>query len=126
MRTIVLDMQSALYAKALRRSLTQELEDCNVVISGSPRDTVSECRAVKPYALLMEVTEYSPWTITERLALRDSVKSGVPECRIVFIVDESNRALAAQVTRAKQDGLIDAFLFSSASESYLAAVLDSL
>ena len=126
MRQIVLDMQSGLYAKAIRRSLAQELEGCNIVISETPQDTAAECRVARPYALLMEVTAFSPWLLEERLAIRDRVKELVPECKVVLIVEETDRPLAAQVTKAKQDGLIDAFIFSSASESYLAAVMDSL
>lgn len=104
----------------------QELEGYNIVISKTPQDTVLECRLSQPYALLMEVTSCSPWTLVERIAIRNKVKELVPYCKIVFIVEETDRILVAKVTKAKQNGLIDAFLFSTASESYLAAVMDSL
>ena len=127
MKTVVLDMQSQLYAKAIRRILVQELESCQTVISRKPDETAAECRVLKPRALLMEVTGYTPWTLSERLAIRDEVKSAVPDCKIVLIVDDNaDRALAEQVKKAKQDGLIDAFLFTSATESYMAAVVDSI
>ena len=45
---------------------------------------------------------------------------------LVVVGPEADAALAEQVTQAKRDGLIDAFLFCSASDSYLAAVMDSL
>lgn len=126
MRQIVLDIQSGLYAEAIRRSLVQKLEGYNIVISKTPQDTVLDCRVSKAYALLMEITKYSPWTLTERLAVRDKVKKLVPTCKIVFIVEESDRSIVAEVIKVKQAGLIEAFLFSSASETYLAAVMDSL
>ena len=127
LKTVVLDMQSALYASAIRRSLSQELENYHIVISEAPRDTVGQCRVVKPCALLMEVTLYTPWKLSERLAIRDEVKALVPECKVILIVDEqADRELADAVKRAKQDGRIDAFLFASASERYLAAMIDSL
>lgn len=127
LKEIVLDMQSQLYAKAIRRSLVQELEDYNIVISKTPRDTVGECRVLQPYALLMEVTGYSPWMLPERLAILEAVKREAKACKIVLIVDDAaNRALAREITNAKRDGLIDAFLFASVTESYLAAVMDSL
>ena len=120
-------MQSGLYAGTVRRALVQELTGYQVIISPKPEETAAECRLLKPYALLMEVTGYEPWRLTERLKIRDSVKRDMPECRIVLIVDEiADRLLAEDVKKAKQNGLIDAFLYASASESYLAAMLDSL
>ena len=127
LKTVVLDMQSSLYASAIRRSLTQELENYHIVISEAPQDTAGQCRVVKPYALLMEVTLYTPWKLSERLAIRDEVKALLPECKVILIVDElADKALADAVKRAKQEGRIDAFVFASASEQYLAAVIDSL
>lgn len=126
MRQIVLDMQSRLYADAIRRSLVQELEGYNIVISKTPQDTVLECRVARPYALLMEIKTYSPWTFKERLGVRSKVKEFLSECKFVFIVEEADRSGVVEVTKAKQSGLIDAFVFSSTSESYLAAVMDSL
>ena len=127
LRQIVLDLQSGLYARALRRTLVQELEGCNIVISKTPRDTVGECRVVRPYALLMEVTGYSPWRLPERLDTCHWVRHNARECKLVLLVDDNaDRMLAQQVKEAKKEGLIDAFLFTSATESYLAAVMDSL
>ena len=127
MRTIILDMQSGLYAKAIRRSLAQELEGYNLVIAKSPEETAGVCRVMQPYALLMEVTGYHPWMLAERLSTRERVRREAADCKVVFVVDEvADKALASEVKQAKADGLIDAFLFTSATESYLAAVLDSL
>lgn len=89
MRKIVLDMQSGLYAKAIRRVLVQELE--------------------------------------ERLVVREKIRKYNPDCRIVILVDDiADKALANEVKKTKKDGLIDAFLFGSATDSYLAAMMDSL
>ena len=127
MRTVVLDMQSGLYALAVRRALVQELTEYQVVISPKAEETAAQCRLLQPHALLMEVTGYTPWKLSERLKIRDSVRRDVPECRIVLMVDEiADRKLAEEVKRAKQEGLVDAFFYASATESYLAAVLDSL
>lgn len=127
LRTVVLDLQSSLYASAIRRSLVQELTDYQVVISKTPQDTAGECRVLQPYALLMEVTGYTPWKLAERLRLRDEVRASAPACKIILIVDEvADRALADEVKQAKQEGRIDAFLFASATERYLAAFMDSL
>jgi len=127
LRTIILDMQSGLYARAIQRILAQEMEDCHVVISNSPADTAAQCRLLQPYALLMEVTGYTPWKMEERLAICSRVKREAALCKVLLIVDDkADQALAEEVKRAKQSGRIDAFLFTSASESYLVAVMDSL
>ena len=127
MRKIVLDMQSGLYAKAIQRILVQELEDYQVIISETPGKTVSRCKMFEPYALLMEATGYTPWMLEERLAIRNEVKKNNPGCKIVILVDDNaDKALANKVKMAKKDGHIDAFLFGSVTDSYLAAMMDSL
>ena len=127
MRKIILDMQSGLYAKAIQRILVQELEDYQVIISESPDKTAARCKTFQPYALLMEVTGYTPWMLEERLAIRNTVLKTNPDCKIVVLVDDvADRELAKKVKKAKQDGLIHAFLFGSATDSYLAAMMDSL
>ena len=75
----------------------------------------------------MEVTGYTPWMLSERLSIRDEVKRHVPSVKIVFLIDDKAEvALVEEIKKAKQDKLIDAFLFTSVSESYLVAVMDSL
>lgn len=125
-RRIVLDMQSGLYANAIRRILVQELDDCQVIISEAPDRTAQRCRLFQPYALLMEATGYSPWRVEERLAVCDEVKRDDPQCRVVLLVDDADRGRAESVKRAKKEGLIDAFIYSSVTDSYLAAMMDSL
>ena len=127
MKKIVIDMQSRLYAKAIRRLLVQELDNYQVVISKSPNETTKQCKLLQPYALLMEVTGYTPWRLEERLSIRDMVKKDSADCKIILIVDDvSEPQLAENVKNAKQSGLIDAFLFTSTTENYLVAVMDSL
>lgn len=127
MRKIILDIQSGLYAKAIRRILMQELDEYQVIISESPGKTVERCRMFRPYALLMEVTGYTPWMLEERLAIREAVARNNPDCKVVILVDDvADKVLAESVKNAKKDGLIDAFLFGSATDSYLAAIMDSL
>ena len=120
-------MQSRLYAKAIRRLLVQELDNYQVVISKSPSETAKQCKLLHPYALLMEVTGYTPWRLEERLSIREMVKKDSADCKIILIVDDvSEPQLAENVKNAKQSGLIDAFLFTSTTENYLVAVMDSL
>ena len=88
---------------------------------------MDECKWIAPYALLMEVTGYTPWLLSERLKIRDAVKAQNPECKIVLIVDENaEKEVAKNVKQAKKDGLIDQFIYGSISASYLADIVDSL
>ena len=98
MRKILLDMQSGLFAKAIQRTLSQELDDYQVIISEHPDKTVQRCKTFKPYALLMEATGYTPWMLEERLAIRDKVKKIDPDCKIVILVDDqADNELAEKV-----------------------------
>ncbi len=127
MRNIVLDMQSGLYAQAVKRILMQELDDYQVIVSPRPEDTAEQCRMLRPYALLMEVTGYTPWKPDERLAIVEQVAKTCPDCRTLFIADDAaGPEVLGPVKQAKREGTIDAFLFTSVTESYLVAVIDSL
>lgn len=127
MRRIVVDMQNFLFADAIARALKSADSDFDVRKSESPDKTVELCSLCQPYALLMEVTSYTPWTLEERLKIRDEVKQRMPDCKIVLIVDENaEKKLAQRVLQGKKDGLIDNFIYGSISASYLSAVIDTL
>lgn len=75
----------------------------------------------------MEVTSYTPWKLLERMSIRAQVVKQNPACKIVLLVDEkAESALIGDIKFSKQQGYIDAFLFTSVPESYLVAVVDSL
>lgn len=127
LKTMVLDLQSQLYAKAVRRGLAQNLVETQLLVSPDPAETVEHCRVTKPSALLMEVRPFSPWLLEERLKLREQVARVAPDCKVALLVDdEADKTLAEEVKEAKQKGRIDAFVFASTTESYLAALMDSL
>ena len=127
MRRVVIDMQNYLFADAIALALKNADSDFDVRRSENPENTVDLCRLSMPYALLMEVTGYSPWRLEERMIIRNEVKHLTPHCKIVLIVDENaERPLARRVLQAKKDGLIDNFIFGSVSAEYLTAVVDTL
>ena len=127
MRRVVVDMQNYLFADSIAQALKRADSDFDVRMSESPDKTAELCNFSKPYALLSEVTGYTPWTLEERLKTRDEVKCYSPQCKIVLIVDENaEKALARRVLQAKKDGLIDNFIYSSVSATYLSAVIDTL
>lgn len=76
---------------------------------------------------MMEVTRYTPWRMTERISLADSIRKKLPACKIIFITDgDADKKLAEQIINAKLEGHADAIVFMSVSEKYLAAVIASL
>ena len=70
--------------------------------------------------LVQELEDY-------QVIISETPNKTVQCCRIVILVDDiADKALANEVKKTKKDGLIDAFLFGSATDSYLAAMMDSL
>lgn len=58
---------------------------------------------------------------------QELLRQGLPGCRVALVVDEvCEPQLADQVRRAKKDGLIDGFFYSSVSSDYLSAMIDAL
>ena len=127
MRRIVINMQNSLFCNAIADTLRGSGNELEPYTIDSPDKVVEESKWIAPYALLMEVTGYMPWLLSERLKIRDAVKAQNPDCKIVFIVDENaEKAIAKQVKQAKKDGLIDQFIYGSISATYLADIVDSL
>ena len=127
MRRIAINMQNALFCNAIADTLRRSGNELEPYTIDSPDKVVGDCKWIAPYALLMEVTGYTPWKLVERLKIRDAVKEMYPDCKIVLIVDENaEKAVAKQVKQAKKDGLIDQFMYGSISASYLADIVDSL
>jgi hypothetical protein len=126
-RRIAINMQNSLFCNAIADTIRRSGNELEPYTIDSPDKVVDECKWIAPYALLMEVTGYTPWLLSERLKIRDAVKAQNPDCKIVFIVDENaEKAIAKQVKQAKKDGLIDQFIYGSISASYLADIVDSL
>lgn len=127
MRRIAINMQNSLFCNAIADTLRRSGNELEPYTIDSPDKVVDECKWIAPYALLMEVTGYTPWLLAERMKIRDAVRELNPECKIVLIVDENaEKDVAKQVKQAKKDGLIDQFIYGSISASYLADIVDSL
>ena len=127
MRRIVINMQNSLFCNAISETLRISGNELNPYSVDSPDKVIDECKWVVPYALLMEVTGYTPWKLCERMKIISSVRLQTPECKIVLIVDENaEKELAKEVRQAKKDGLIDQFIYGSISATYLADIVDSL
>lgn len=106
---------------------------CSTLTQGSgstqTEGTAAEDLCVDTHAdvLVAEVTAYPPWRLEQRLDLCRRLRQGLPGCRVALVVDEvCEPQLADQVRRAKKDGLIDGFFYSSVSSDYLSAMIDAL
>ena len=128
MREIVVSMQNTLLSEVVARSLAETGEfRVEQVLPGKTDDTFSLCRAVQADILLMEVSRLTAYTLENRLGLIGRVREAVPGCKFVLLCDENSDAeLAQRVKRARQDRLIDAFLYASVTPAYLTAALDAL
>lgn len=120
-------MQNVLFCNALSDTLRNSENEFDTYTVDLPDKVVDDCKWIAPYALLMEVTGYTPWKLCERMKIRDAVKAQNPQCKIVFIVDENaEREIAKQIKQMKKDGLIDQFIYGSISATYFADIIDSL
>lgn len=120
MKKIVVDLQNYLFADSIAVAFRNSNYDIDVVRAETPQDTVELCRVYKPFVLVMEVTAYTPWLLSERMKLRDEVKATCPDCKIALIVDSITEKQAAKDIRdAKKNGIIDQFFYGSMSAEYL-------
>ena len=128
MRDVVVSMQNTLLSEAVARSLAETGEfRVEQVPPGRVGDTFSLCLAAQADILLMEVSRVSKYTLESRLGLIERVRGAVPRCKFVLLCDENSDAeLAHRVVLARQDRLIDAFLYASVTPAYLTAALDAL
>ena len=127
MKRILINMQNTLFCNAIAETLRNSGNELDPYIADRPDSVMDECKWVAPYAVLMEVTGYTPWKLEERMKIRDAVKALLPECKIVLVVDENaEKEVAKLVKETKKEGLIDQFVYGSISASYLADIIDSL
>ena len=127
MRRILINMQNTLFCNAIADTLRRSGNELDTYSVDSPDRVIEESKWIAPYAILLEVTSYTPWKLEERMKIRDAVKEKNPECKIVLVVDENaEKDVAKRVKQAKKDGIIDQFIYGSISASYLADIMDSL
>ena len=126
MRLIIINMKDYIFADAITQSLRNDKESDFKVEKVYTSEDISQYSQIASI-VLMEVNGYPPYSLAERLKIRDMLKKVNPDCKVVLLVDEnSERKVADDVRKAKKSGLIDQFIYSSISASYLAALLDTL
>ena len=125
MPRIVINTQNFMFSDMIKRTL--ESDDFSVTVVEKPEKLIQEFNRTAANIVLMEVTGYTPWKIEERIKLRHQIKQIDANCKIAFLVDEkAEPAVAQKVLRAKTDGLIDQFIYTSISASYLLGVMETL
>ena len=128
MKNIVISMQNTLLSEAIARAFSDTGEfRIEQILPGKTNDTLSLCCAMQAEILLMEVSRLPAYTLESRLKLIECVRRAMPNCKFVLLCDEnSDPELAHRVKIARQDRLIDAFLYASVTPAYLTAALDAL
>ena len=125
MPRIVINTQNFMFSDMIKRTL--ESDDFSVTVVEKPEKLIQEFNRTAANIVLMEVTGYTPWKIEERIKLRHQIKQIDANCKIAFLVDEkAEPAVAQKVLRAKTDGLIDQFIYTSISASYLLGVIETI
>lgn len=119
MKTVTTGICNGLMAESIRHIL-EESGDFRVL-------PLKEVEASVADIVLLEVACNPGFNMDERMSAVKSIRSRNPDARILLICDEnSTPELARKVALAKKDGLIDDFIYSSVSESYLTAMLESI
>lgn len=124
MPRVVVNCRNYMFSDMIRRTL--RTGDFYVTVVEEPDSVIAEFNNTAANIVLLEVTAYAPWTYAERIELRKIIRRVDPDCKIVFMADEkSEPGIAEKIKKAKVDGLIDQFIFSSISAGYLKAVLEA-
>lgn len=119
MKTVMTGICNGLMAESIRHIL-EESGDFRVL-------SIREGEASAVDIILLEVAYNPGFTMDERMDAVKAIQSRNPNARILLICDEnSTPELARKVALAKKDGLIDDFIYSSVSESYLTAMMEAI
>ena len=124
MKKIVLSICNSLMALSITHSLKQSGGFQIASIRPDCIEIAKECAAESADILLMEAAFNIGATLDDCLKEAKRLRSLRPECKTILLCDENSAPeVARQIALAKKDGLIDDFVYSSVSESYLTAML---
>ena len=124
MKRIVLTICNSLMAFSITHSLKRAGGFQVTSVHPGNGDVAKECAAVSADVLLMEAAYDTGATLDDCLREAKKLRAICPACRMILLCDENSAPeMARRVAQAKKDGLIDDFVYSSVSESYLTAML---
>lgn len=127
MKKIVLSICDSLMALSITHSLTQTGDFQIASIRPGCKEIARECADASADVLLMEAAFNIGATLDDCLKEAKRLRSLRPECRTILLCDENSAPeVARRIALEKKDGLIDDFVYSSVSESYLTAMLYAL
>ena len=124
MKKVVLNIRNSLMAMSITRCLarTGDFQVCSLLPSCI--EIAKECAAESADILLMEAAFNIGATLDDCLKEVRRLRSLRRECKTILLCDENSAPeVARRIALAKKDGLIDDFVYSSVSESYLTAML---
>ena len=123
MKKIVLSICNSLMAMSITHSLTQTGGFQIASIRPGCKEIARECADASADVLLMEAAFHIGSPLDDCLK-EARLRSLRPECKTILLCDENSAPeMARRIALAKKDGLIDDFVYSSVSESYLTAML---
>ena len=86
-----------------------------------------KCNWTAADVALLEAAYNPGFTINESLAKAAKLHQEMSQCKIILLCDETSAPeLAKKIPEFKRDGLIDDFIYSSVSETYLLAMLEAM
>ena len=120
MKKVLVSIKNELLSTAVIRTL----KDCGEFL---PCPMTSEISTNDADILLMEISYLPGATMEGRLKEIQQLRKNESECKIVAFCDDTAAPdLAYKVTQLKKDHLIDGFLYTSVTASYLMSTLASL
>lgn len=128
MKNVLVSIKNGLLSTAV----TRVLKDCGEFLpyqisSEASTDHSDRLNVTEADILLMEVSYLPGATFEARLKEIKQIRKNKPECKIVVLCDDTAAPeLAHKVTQLKKDRLIDGFLYTSVTASYLLSTLASL
>ena len=128
MTNIVLSMQNQLLLEAIGGKLRETGNFRTTSLpAGRIENSAKDSIPLRPDIMLMEVSYAKFGTFTERMQMVREIRRSVPDCKMAMICDaQAAPDIARKVMNAKQDGVIDAFFYTSVTGDYLTAVLSSM
>lgn len=126
MKTILVSIPNSLMAGGICMYLEQS-PDLKVNRHNERRSIAGMCIDAKADVLLAEARPYSPYTVSDWLDERDTIKAKLPDFKLALVVDENScPETAEEVQEARAKGLLDLFFYGSVSGEYITAVIASL
>ncbi len=128
MKKIIVSTHNRLLAESITKMLAEsgEFIPFRVVVEKNS-DATTHCKTLQPDLLLAEVSYYSGTSLEKRLAEAKEIRKSMPSCKLVLLCDENSAPdIAKEVMCAKKDGKIDAFFYTSVTQNYLLAALQSM